>query len=497
MNSSLPRRPWHLALVAAVATGALLSACGSPKPATQASLGFDDCRLKHLDTQARCTLMEVPEDHAKPEGAKIKVHVAVIPALTRFPEKDPVFFFAGGPGQAASEIGNLVGSLFTLRRNRDLVLVDQRGTGRSKTLTCEAGSLEPEKRNARDALIDGFNASLAQMQREWKRCIETLKGNAATHRTDDYIADLELVRKALGYEKINVWGGSYGSRVALRYMKLHPSAIRTSVIDGVAPTSLRLPNDLLLNFDAQLRALTSACAQSVECAKAFPTLEKTLDTLLLSLRTTPRTVAVNHPSDGKPFNATITDVSFVMMLWPMLYLPETARLVPFVIEQANAGNYAPFAAMMSANDAGDASIAIAQRIAVMCAEDMAGQTPLTNDRFGGVASLFFDFCKNFPYGKVAPEFFEPTKSDIPTLILSGALDPVTPPAQGDLAAKTLTQQKHITVAGLGHIVSPHSCVRRIVHKFVESGNIAEANDPCESELKLPRPLFYVNALEAK
>jgi pimeloyl-ACP methyl ester carboxylesterase len=496
MNTSL-RRSGRVALLAAIATSALLSACGAPKPTARTTVGFDDCQLKHLDTQARCSMMEVPEDHGKPDGAKIKIHVAVIPALTRFPEKDPMFFFAGGPGQAASDIGQLVGSLFTLRRNRDLVLVDQRGTGRSKTLTCEAGSLDPEKRNPRDALIDGFNANLVQMQREWKRCIETLKGNAATHRTDDYIADLELVRKALGYEKINVWGGSYGSRVALRYMKLHPGAIRSSVIDGVAPTSLRLPNDALINSDTQLRALVSACAQLPDCAKTFPTLEKTLDTLLVSLRSTPRNVAINHPADGKPFNATITDVSFATMLWPMLYVPETARMVPFVIEQASAGNYAPFAAMMSANDAGDASIAIAQRVAVMCAEDMAGQTPITNDRFGSVASLFFDFCKGFPNGKVDAEFFEPTKSDIPTLLLSGSLDPVTPPSQGDLAAKTLTQQKHITVTGLGHIVSPHSCVRRIVRKFVESGKISEANDPCESELKLPRPLFYVSALEAK
>ncbi|MGL4231276.1 MAG: alpha/beta fold hydrolase [Casimicrobium sp.] len=497
MPRSSPPMRLRVAHVGALALFALLGACSAPQSSKQSALAFTDCRLKHLETQARCATMEVPEDHAKPDGAKIKIHVALIPALTRFPEKDPVLFFAGGPGQAASEIGGTIGSMFTLRRNRDLLLIDQRGTGKSKTLTCEAGSLEADKKNPRDALVEAFNASTTQIQAEWKRCIDTLKGNAATHRTDDYIADLELVRKTLGYDKINVWGGSYGSRVALRYMKLHPSVIRSAVLDGIAPTTLRLPNDALINSDAQLRALTAACAQSSDCAKAFPTLEKSLDALLTTLKANPKTVTINHPADGKPFNATITDVSFSMMIWPMLYAPETSRMVPALIEQANAGNFAPFAAMMSANDSSDTTMAIAQRVAVMCAEDMSGQAPIVSDRFGSVAAMFFDFCKGFPHGKVAPEFFEPTKSDIPTLILSGTLDPVTPPSQGDLVAKTLANSKHITVAGLGHIVSPHSCVRRIIRKFVESGLIAEANDSCESELKLPRPLFYVNALEAK
>ncbi len=496
MKPNTPNRRFSRPLlIASVLTAAtLLVACAPQTLKKSTTISFEDCRLKRVESQSKCALFEVPENHAKSDSTKIKIHVAIVPSLAPKPEADPVFFFAGGPGQAASDIGILVEALSPLRRNRDIVLVDQRGTGKSKTLTCDVGeTLKTESQPLREAL----NANDAQMRAEWKKCLDTLKGNPATHRTDDYIADLELVRKAMGYDKINVWGGSYGSRVALRYMKLHPDAIRSSVIDGVAPTTLRLPNDALANSEAELRAVFVACEQSPECAKAYPGIAKKLDDLLASLKQSPKTVTIAHPSTGKPFNATITSVTFATMLWPLLYQPDATRLLPTMVEAAAAGNFAPFAAGMSGGGgSNELSISLAQRFAVMCAEDMFEQKPQTNDRLGPIGKLFFDFCSSFPHGSPAKDFFEPTKSSIPTLLLSGTFDPVTPPSSAEVAMKTLSASKHIVV-GAGHIVSPHPCIRRIVKKFVDAGDIGAANDSCEAELKLPRPLFYANALEAK
>lgn len=496
MKPNTPNRRFSRPLlIASVLTAAtLLVACAPQTLKKSTTISFEDCRLKRVESQSKCALFEVPENHAKSDSTKIKIHVAIVPSLAPKPEADPVFFFAGGPGQAASDIGILVEALSPLRRNRDIVLVDQRGTGKSKTLTCDVGeTLKTESQPLREAL----NANDAQMRAEWKKCLDTLKGNPATHRTDDYIADLELVRKAMGYDKINVWGGSYGSRVALRYMKLHPDAIRSSVIDGVAPTTLRLPNDALANSEAELRAVFVACEQSPECARAYPGIAKKLDDLLASLKQSPKTVTIAHPSTGKPFNATITSVTFATMLWPLLYQPDATRLLPTMVEAAAAGNFAPFAAGMSGGGgSNELSISLAQRFAVMCAEDMFEQKPQTNDRLGPIGKLFFDFCSSFPHGSPAKDFFEPTKSSIPTLLLSGTFDPVTPPSSAEVAMKTLSASKHIVV-GAGHIVSPHPCIRRIVKKFVDAGDIGAANDSCEAELKLPRPLFYANALEAK
>ena len=484
--------PVLLALVTIVA----LAACDARKAGSaDATITFTDCRLKRIDSVARCATLAVPEDYANKSdaGKTINIHVAVLPALARNAEPNPVYFFAGGPGQAASDIGALVSALGDLRKSRDIVLVDQRGTGKSKTLTCDSIAVDPNV----DPLKEAFSNSDAAIQRDWAKCIATLKGNAATHRTDDYIDDLELVRKALGHDKINVWGGSYGSRVALRYMKRYPQKIRAAVLDGVAPTSLHLPDDALATSEAELRSTLAACAASAGCDKAYPNILATFDTLLVELRAKPRAVSFMHPANGKLIDGVVTDRTLVSLIWPLLYMPEASRMVPNLIDQAVRGNFAPLAATLSASSIGEGDIAIAQRFAVMCAEDMLDRTPMPNPRFQSLNDLFYGLCKGFPHGKVAPEFFEPTTSEIPTLLLSGTQDPVTPPAQGSLAAKTLSNSKHIVVTGVGHIASTQPCVRRIITKFVEAGNIAAAVDPCEAELKLPRPLFYTSPLEAK
>jgi pimeloyl-ACP methyl ester carboxylesterase len=253
----------------------------------------------------------------------------------------------------------------------------------------------------------------------------------------------------------------------------------------------------MASSEAQLKAAIAACAESVACAAAYPHLSATLDALLEKLRTSPQTVTLIHPATGKPLNGTVTDRTVISFLWPLLYQPELARLIPELIRSASAGNFAPIAATTTAGAIAETDLSVVQRFAVMCAEDMLGRSAPAMQRFKSLSDMFYGFCKNFPHGKVEPEFFEPTTSDIPTLLFSGTLDPVTPAMQGTLASRTLSQSRHVVVNGMGHIVSVHPCSRRLMSKFIASGNIAAAVDACESELNLPRPLFYVNALEAR
>ena len=472
----------------------VLAGCsGNAANKSAATIALSDCRVKQFDGVALCATVSVPDDHTKPDGKRIEIFLAVLPSLARRPEADPLFLFAGGPGQAASDQGRVAMALNDIRKTRQIVLVDQRGTGKSKTLTCDT----TEDVKTKDALAETLNADLASVENDWAKCLATMKGNPATHRTDDYVDDLELVRKGLGYDKINVWGGSYGSRVALRYMKRFPASIRTAMLDGVAPTSLHLPDDAMASSEAQLKAAIAACAESNACAKAYPNLSGTLDALIAKLRAAPQAVTLAHPMTGKPLSGTVTDRAVISFLWPLLYQPEAARLIPELINSAVAGNFAPMAATTTASSIAETDLAVVQRVAVMCAEDMLGRAAPAMDRFKSLSDVFYGFCKNFPHGKVAPEFFEPTTSDIPTLLFSGTLDPVTPPSQGTLAAKTLSQSKHVIAAGAGHIVLQQTCARRLMSKFITAGNIAGAADPCEAELNRPRPLFYVNALEAQ
>ncbi len=472
---------------------ALATVIAAPATAASPTIEFSSCRLRGIDTAVRCAQFAVPESAVNADKT-IRIHVAVLPALARKAEPDPVYFFAGGPGQAASDIGPLVAALSDLRKKRDIVLVDQRGTGKSKTLTCKSPSADTSKA---DPITAAFSTADGAERAEWAGCLATLQGNPAAHRTDDYIDDLEAVRKALGHVRINVWGGSYGSRVALRYLKRHPASIRTAVLDGVAPTTLRLPDDALATSEAQLRAVLAACTASEGCNKAYPNALAAFDRLLAELRSKPPTVSLPHPATGKPLQGVMSDRKLMSLLWPLLYKPESARLIPALLGQAAQSNFAPLLSTLAASSITEGDIAVAQRFAVMCAEDMLGRSPAPNPRFQALTDLFYSFCKDLPHGKVAPEFFEPTTGDAPVLLLSGAADPVTPPAQAELAAKTLARSRQIVVPNSGHIVSPLPCLRRVIVKFVEAGDIAAAKDNCEADLKLPPPLFYVSPLEAR
>ncbi len=487
-----PRITAAIVLGAAILTGCQPVGDSAPTLMPK-TIALTDCQIKDFDGIARCAQVAVPEDSAKPDGKKIEIFVALLPSLSPQPVADPLFLFAGGPGQAASDLGRLVSTMQSVRKSRNIVLVDQRGTGKSKTLTCDL----VEKGKSKDPVTEAFNPDTRALEKDWAQCIAALQGNPALHRTDDYIADLELVRKGLGLGQINLWGGSYGSRVALRYMKLHPQSIRTATLDGVAPTALRLPDDALQSSQAQLEAALAACAASPACAQAYPRIAESLDALLAKLRKAPQTITLPHPATGKAVTGLATERTVVSFLWPLLYQPEAARLIPSLINSAIQGDYAPLAATIAGQAVGESDISLTQRFAVMCAEDMLGRTAPQQPRFQAVSDLFYSLCSTFPHGKVAPEFFEPTVSAIPTLLLSGSLDPVTPPASGALVASTLSQSKHIVVNGLGHIVSPHSCIRRVMAKFIDKGSVAQATDPCEAELSLPRPHFYVTALEAR
>ena len=485
-----------LSIVTVALLAALLAACsGSAANKSSATIALADCRVKSFDGVAQCATVSVPDDHLQPKGKRVEIFLAILPSLARRPAPDPLFLFAGGPGQAATDQGRVAMALNDIRKTRQIVLVDQRGTGKSKTLSCDTS----EDAKNKDMLAEQLNADIAGMEKDWAKCLATMKGNPATHRTDDYVNDLELVRKGLGYEKINVWGGSYGTRVALRYMKRFPASIRSAMLDGVAPTSLHLPDDAMATSEAQLKAAINACEQSQACAKAYPDLGGTLDALLAKLRVTPQAVTLAHPLTGKPLSGVVTDRAVISFLWPLLYQPEAARLIPQLINSAAAGNFAPMAATTTASSISETDLSIVQRFAVMCAEDMLGRSGIAPamERFKSLGDVFYGFCKGFPHGRVEPEFFEPTTSDIPTLLFSGSLDPVTPPSQGELAAKTLTQSRHIIASGAGHIVLQQACARRMMSKFITTGNVAAATDACEPELNRARPLFYVNALEAQ
>jgi pimeloyl-ACP methyl ester carboxylesterase len=474
-----------------------VAACGSKAPVRQIAL--TECRVPKLATAAQCGTVEVPEDRGLPGGRKLAIAVVVLPAATLSPQPDPLIMLPGGPGQSSDALAPLAGALGGVRRNRDIVLIDPRGTGKSAPLRCPA--LAP--RDAFDDLAEAQTIAAAA-----QRCIAELRagGDAdpAQYTTSAVVADIDAVRVALGYDRINLWGGSYGTRVAQEYLRRYPQHVRSVVLDGAAPPAMRIGFDPWLSREAAVDQVIAACAAGPACRQAYPDLDATLARIRADL-TQPRSIAVADPRTGaqRPFKASFDTV--VGALQGLVYAPETASLIPALLARAAAGDYAPLAAAaMLLNDDVAKTVDLALYFAVSCAEDAPRiDTAETNRmlarlRAPELARRDLAACDGWPRPPVPADFYAPVVSDKPVLILSGGLDPVTTPAAGEEVARTLPHSRHIVAAGYGHIVSPHACAPRLIEKFIEDAGFATLPSSCTSYFASSvRPPLYSSVLEPR
>jgi pimeloyl-ACP methyl ester carboxylesterase len=482
----MPRR---LVVVLAIA----LAACGS-ETGTRRSLALTDCRLPNLSTAAQCATLEVPEDRSKPGGRKIGIFAAVLPANTLTPKDDPLIVLAGGPGQAASTLAPFASRLTELRRTRDVVLIDQRGTGRSSPLLCDA--FKPHESDAFDP--DPLPRA--------KACVGEIKAKGvdlAQYTTSAWIADLEAMREALGYRQWNLWGGSYGTRVAQEYLRRHPQRVRTMVLDGVAPPGMIVSLDVWRTREAALDAVLAACNASAACAKAHPEANKVLKAIAESLGEG-KEIDIVDPRTGATARERVTFDAVLAALNPLTYAPETAVLLPEMLALAASGDFAPlFAAnpQMSTREAEQLNAAL--HFSVTCAEDVPRITPdLEKTVLDGLparrlALQTIAVCEVWPRGSVPEDFAKPVRRDVPTLIFSGGMDPVTPPAYGSEVAKDLPNGRHIVAPGYGHIVSHHACGPRRIATFVDDASTRKLSATCiEFFEKSVMPPLFVNRLAA-
>ena len=327
-----------------------------PEPAVR----LTPCRIDGLAEEIKCGTVSVPEDRGGASDRRLSIHVAIVPALARVPEPDPLVLLAGGPGQAASSFGPWIGSVFApIRRHRDIVLIDQRGTGKSHALKCEGD--RPDE--AAVALRREDDASRA--------CLATLDGDPRHYASGSAMEDLDAIRAALGYAQINVWGGSYGTRAALVYMRTHPDRVRSAVLDGVAPWSLRFPLYTARDGERALLRLLDDCGAARECAGAFPQLRAHLADVLRRLTTSPSTVTSRDPRTGEARSLRITRDEFAVALRGFLYVATLASAVPLVIERAYAGDFEPFQALRQAVSAWSMeTMSLGMTRSVLCSEDV-------------------------------------------------------------------------------------------------------------------------------
>ena len=469
----------------------LVLALPGPALAEGGKIELSSCRLRG-GVQARCGTLEVPEDRKHPEGRHLKLRVAVVPALARAPKPDPLFLLAGGPGTAATEIlAGLVPAAFEkVHRARDLVLVDQRGTGSSNPLRCE---LVPKDAPLADKLADsGYPAE------KLRACLKGYDADPRFYGTSIAMQDLDEVRQALGYGQIDLWGGSYGTRAALVYLREHEENVRAVILDGVAPPTMRLPLHFAEDAQRSIGLLFQSCAAEPACAKAWPDLPARFDKLIARMGESPVKTTISDPLTGAPAQVTITRDLVTGVIRGVLYQPQQAALVPLVIGRAEAGDFGPLVALgVGWGEAIGEAMSLGMMLSVLCSEDLprftdADLAEKTRGTFLGARIIqeFRDACSVWPKGEVAPGFGEPVRSDKPVLLLSGELDPVTPPVWADEAARTLPNSARFTVPGVGHGVSTVGCAPRLIAEFIESASTKDIDGACLQKQK--RPPFFAS-----
>ncbi len=437
----------------------------------------------------QCGTLARPLNPEDPQGKHIDIQFAVMPSKAREKHPDPIFLLAGGPGQSAIDvIPAMQGALSRLNNRRDLVFVDQRGTGKTAPLKCEketqlslAKSMDPAQMPVRMAAC---RAALEKLPH----------GDLRYYSTSIAMGDLDAVRAALGSEQINLVGASYGTRTALEYLRLYPQRVRRLVIDGVAPAGMSLTQSMADDGNAALQSLLSDCAADADCSKQHPKLAAQWDAIFASL---PQAIAINNPLTGAPERVTLTAPLVAAMVRGPLYAPQLAAGLPHAIDQAAQGHWTPLIGLASANlsRSGTMAMAMGMHFSVICGEDpLRSASAATAGHFAGLMDASYAVvCAQWPRSKIDPAFYTIPVSSAPVLMFSGGIDPATPPRHADQTAKALGDKvRHILVPKAGHGILRLGCTSDMVFKFMDHKVETEALKVDATCLaNIPRPMAFV------
>ena len=453
-------------------------------------LVFRPCSLANgAETlSAFCSSLDVPENHAEPNGRKIRLALAWLPA-TKQAEPDPIFMLAGGPGQGARESFPQIAQAFDeARKTRHIILLDQRGTGDSNPLKCE-----DSKGNS--AVVDDEDYSTASAVEFAARCAKQFadKNDVRQFSTADAIIDLDLVRQAIGAQKINLMGISYGTRVAQQYAKKFPQNTRTVTIDGIAPLDVVLGQEHAKNLENSLDLQFAQCRKDKACLDKLGNPRDQLNQLMATLAKGPIPVHYRDATTGEWKDGQFSAGHVAMLTRMLAYVPQIASLLPLQFSEANKGHPESLMALSEMiNRDVSGQIMHGMQLSVMCGEDVPDLVidPADKDRLlgTGLVELMQAQCAVWPHKTRPADFRTPLKSDLPVLILSGEFDPVTPPNYGDRVAKYLPNSKHIVAKGQGHNVLPVGCMPKLFAKFLESADAKHLDDTCIKTLTYA-PMF--------
>ena len=310
--------------------------------------------------------------------------------------------------------------------------------------------------------------------------------------------DLEALRVALGYPELNLYGSSYGTRVAQHFLRQFPDSTRSVILDGVAPPQIALGPGIATEAQAALDAIFDRCAEDANCNERFPGLTGAFEGLRTQLADEPQEVSLPHPLTGKPTSYSFGALEMAGALRLLSYRPATVALMPLLVNEATEGNFTPLASqfVLAAESLAD-QLALGMHNSVVCTEDVpffdgedVSREQLQATYIGPImVDALRDICSVWPAGVLDEDFKTPVATDKPVLLLSGEADPVTPPHFAELAAIGMDNAEHISSANQGHGLANQGCLPDITARFVESASVAGlADDECLGRLHV-MPFF--------
>ena len=461
----------------------------SPVALAERFANLEDCVLQvpggSLSAQARCGTLEVPEDPARPDGRRIELAYAVVGAPTRQPRPDPVFYLAGGPGQSARDVLPLMRhTLREVNQNRDLIFLDQRGTGASNALRCDFGAVDPFLEPDPDVIKSLY-----------RDCLDSLDADVRHYLTQDAARDLNALREHLGYGQINLVGTSYGTRLAQVYLRAYPDHVRSMILDGVVPTRLVLGSEHGRALDDALGRILARCSDDPACNERFPDLPAKLADLAMRYESS-RQLTLVHPRSGRDQVMDLNRDGLAQALRMLTYAPQSQALLPLLIDEAARREVPERIAsqLMQIYEQLDAMISVGLEAAIGCSEDWPhwqtmDATAEADTLLGpGMREGRQMICEIWPQGDVPDDFHTPFQSEVPVLLMSGEFDPVTPPRYGEEAAAQYPNHRHLVGQGQGHGILGPPCTSMLAARFINDLDVEGLDTTCMDRLG-PTPFF--------
>ena len=452
-----------------------------------ARVALRPCQLPGIAEPLRCAEVPVPEVRGGGATRTLRLRVVVVPALHPSSTNDPWVELVGGPGNAATDFARqFVEELTYIRETHDVLLVDQRGTGGSNPLFCEELALHQVS-----SLPPRFPPAAVD------RCRARLSALAALdhYTTADAAEDLEAVRQALGYERLNLFGSSYGTRVVLEYLRRFSDHARSAMLWGVVPPDFQRPLWYPRDGQAAFDRLVADCAYDAACRRAFPAIVDDLRELLARLDTKPVPFQLTDPRTQREVATSITSAGVAQAIWSALAEPDRARQLPWVIHAAARGDFAPLRALDVAVRPPRRRYYNGMHLSVVCGEEVLHSTPAQIAAASGGSYMnaergleYREACVRWQVPRSDSAATTAVVSRVPTLILSGEMDPITPPRWGSNAAATLANSRHLVLPHLSHEASGlrgAACLDTLFAQFLATANPAAVRTDCIAGIRPP------------